>query len=125
VPADLSKHTCIVHNTGPHSDVWTFITPAGPQDVQVSGGFLANAATAVHLAVRTGYGIAFLGLPEVFDDLRSGELVRVLTDFPAPGFPISLVYPSRRHLAPRTRLVLDFIEKQIREVRAMIAKDIG
>jgi DNA-binding transcriptional LysR family regulator len=124
VPADLSNHTCIVHSTGPHSDVWTFITPAGPKDVQVSGGFLANDATAVHLAVGTGYGIAFLGLPSVFDDLRSGELVRVLSDFPTPGLPISLVYPSRRHLAPRTRLVLDFIEKQVREVRAMFATDI-
>lgn len=125
VPADLSKHTCIVHNIGPHSDVWTFITPAGPQDVRVSGGFLANDATAVHLLVRTGYGIAFLGLPEVFDDLRSGELVRVLSDFPTPGLPINLVYPSRRHLAPRTRLVLDFIEKQVREIRAMFATDIA
>jgi DNA-binding transcriptional LysR family regulator len=76
----------------------------------------------VHLAVRTGYGIAFLGLPEVFDDLRSGALVRVLSDFPTPGLPISLVYPSRRHLAPRTRLVLDFIEKQVREVRAMFGQ---
>jgi DNA-binding transcriptional LysR family regulator len=29
-PADLSTHRCIVHNIGPNSDVWTFITPAGP-----------------------------------------------------------------------------------------------
>jgi DNA-binding transcriptional LysR family regulator len=67
-------------------------------------------------AVRTGYGIALVGLPEVFDDPQSGALVRVLSDFPTPGLRISLVYPSRRHLAPRTRLVLDFIEKQVREV---------
>lgn len=116
-PADLPSHTCIVHDIGPHSDVWTFITPAGVQAVQVSGGLIADEAVVVRMAARTGYGIAFLGLPEVFDDLQSGELVRVLGDFQAPALPISLVYPSRRHLAPRTRLVLDFIEKQIREVR--------
>jgi hypothetical protein len=29
--------------------------------------------------------------------------------FPAPGIPFSLVYPSRRNLAPRTRLVMDLI----------------
>jgi DNA-binding transcriptional LysR family regulator len=118
-PADLSNHTCIIHDIGPHSDVWTFITPDGPQDFQVSGGLIANETTAVHLAVLTGYGIAFLGLPAVFDDLRNGELVRVLSDFPAPALPINLVYPSRRHLAPRTRLVRDFIDKQVREVRTM------
>jgi DNA-binding transcriptional LysR family regulator len=119
-PADLVNHTCIVHHVGPDSDVWTFLTPEGPQDLRVSGGFLANDSRAVHLAARTGYGIAFLSLVEVFDDLRSGELVRVLSDFPAPGSPVSLVYSSRRHLAPRTRIVLDFILEQIRQIQAVL-----
>jgi DNA-binding transcriptional LysR family regulator len=117
-PADLANHTCIVHGVGPNSDVWTFVTPDGSKDFLVSGGFLANDVRAVHLAARTGYGIAYLALFEVFDDLRSGRLVRVLRDFPAPGVPYSLVYPTRRHLAPRTRLVIDFIWEQFRQVQA-------
>jgi DNA-binding transcriptional LysR family regulator len=119
-PADLVSHTCIVHDVGPDPDVWTFVTPKGPQDIRVAGGFLANDSRTVHLAARTGYGIAFLSLLEVFDALRSGELVRVLSDFPAPSIPFSLVYPSRRHLAPRTRLVLDFIFKQFRQIQAAL-----
>jgi hypothetical protein len=81
----------------------------------------------VHLAARTGYGIAYLGLLEVFDDLRSGALVRVLSDFPAAGVPVNLVYPSRRNLAPRTRLVMDFIWEQVRQVLAELetASDVG
>jgi DNA-binding transcriptional LysR family regulator len=122
-PAELANHTCIVHDVGPASDVWTFVTPEGPQDFRVSGGFLANDGRAVHLAARSGYGIAFLVLFEVFDDLRSGQLVRVLNDFPAPALPFSLVYPSRRHLAPRTRLVLEFILEQVRQVRATLATE--
>ena len=117
-PADLANHTCIVHGVGPNSDVWTFVTPDGPKDFQASGGFLANDVRAVHLAARTGYGIAYLALFEVADDLRNGRLVRVLRDFPAPGVPFNLVYPSRRHLAPRTRLVIDFIWEQVRQVEA-------
>jgi DNA-binding transcriptional LysR family regulator len=120
-PADLVNHTCIVHNIGPDSDVWTFLTPDGRRDLRVSGGFLANDARAVHLAARTGYGIAYLTLVEIFDDLRSGRLVRVLSDFPAPGVPFSLVYPSRRHLAPRTRVVMDFIWEQLRKLQAELA----
>jgi DNA-binding transcriptional LysR family regulator len=76
---------------------------------------------AVHLAARTGYGIAYLVLVEVADDLRSGRLIRMLDDFPAPGVPFSLVYPSRRHLAPRTRLVMDFIWEQVRQIQAELA----
>jgi DNA-binding transcriptional LysR family regulator len=120
-PADLANHTCIVHGVGPNSDVWTFVTPDGSKDFLVSGGFLANDVRAVHLAARTGYGIAYLALFDVFDDLRSGRLVRVLRDFPAPGVPYSLVYPSRRHLAPRTRLVMDFIWAQLRQAQAELA----
>jgi DNA-binding transcriptional LysR family regulator len=112
-----------VHDVGPDSDVWTFVAPEGPKDFRVSGGFLANDVRAVHLAARTGYGIAYLALVEVFDDLRSGALVRVLRDFPAPGVRFSLVYPSRRHLAPRTRLVMDFIWEQVRQVQAETASD--
>jgi DNA-binding transcriptional LysR family regulator len=120
-PAELANHTCILHDIGLDSDVWTFATPEGPKDFRVSGGFLANDMRAVHIAARTGYGIAYLALFEVADDLRSGRLVRVLRDFPAPGVPFSLVYPSRRHLAPRTRLVMDFIWAQIRQVQAEVA----
>jgi DNA-binding transcriptional LysR family regulator len=120
-PADLASHTCIVHDIGPDSDLWTFVTPEGPRDFRVSGGFLANDVRAVHLAARTGYGIAHLTLVEVVDDLHSGKLVRVLSDFPTPGVPFSLVYPSRRHLAPRTRLVMDFIWEQVRQVQAELA----
>ena len=120
-PADLASHTCIVHDIGPDSDIWTFDTPEGPKDIRVAGGFLANDVRAVHLATRAGYGIACLALLEVFDDLRSGTLVRVLRDFPVAGLPFSLVYPSRRHLAPRTRLVMDFIWEEIRKIRAELA----
>ena len=120
-PADLANHTCIVHGVGPNSNVWTFAMPDGHKDFLVSGGFLANDVRAVHLAARTGYGIAYLALFDVFDDLRSGRLVRVLRDFPARGVPYSLVYPSRRHLAPRTRLVIDFIWEQFRQAQAELA----
>jgi DNA-binding transcriptional LysR family regulator len=120
-PAGLADHTCIIHDVGPGSDVWTFVTPQGPQGFRVSGGFLANDARAVHGAARAGYGIARLSPLEAFDDLRSGELVRVLSNFQSPGIPINLVYSSRRHLAPRTRLVLDFTLDQVRHVQAMVA----
>lgn len=112
-PDDLARHICIVLDLGADPDVWRFVTPAGLHGVRVTGGFLSNDSRAVHMAARNGYGIGFLSLVEVYDDLRSGDLVRVLSDYPAPQTPLNLVYPSRRHLAPRTRLVMDFIYDQV------------
>ena len=120
-PADLTNHTCIVHDIGRDSDKWTFVMPEGVRGFRVSGGFLANDGRAVHGAARAGYGIAFLSPLEALDDLRSGELIRVLSDFQSPGIPLNLVYPSRRHLAPRTRLVLDFIREDVRQILAALA----
>jgi DNA-binding transcriptional LysR family regulator len=120
-PAALADHTCIVHDLGPDSDVWTFVTPEGTKSVRVSGGFLANDIRAVHLAARSGYGIGNVVLVEVFDDLHNGTLVRVLRDYPGAGVQFNLVYPSRRHLAPRTRLVLDFIWEQVRQIQEELA----
>jgi DNA-binding transcriptional LysR family regulator len=120
VLADLEHHTCILHNVGSDSDVWTFVTPEGPKQVHVNGGFLANDFRAVRQAAEIGYGIALLPLLEVFDDLQSGQLFSLLNGFPAPGFPVSLVYPSRRHLAPRTRVVMEFVLAQMQEVRSSL-----
>ena len=120
-PQDLVKHACFILDVGSEPNLWRFTGPAGaPVEVQVSGGFLSNDSRSVHLAARSGYGIAFLSLIEVFDDIRAGHLVRLLNDYPAHGIPLNLVYPSRRLLAPRTRLVMDFIAEQIRAaVRAV------
>lgn len=120
-PAELADHICLVHNNGPDADLWTFTTPETTLSVRVSGSFIANDSSAVHLAARGGHGMAFLPLIEVFDDLRAGDLVFVFRDYPSPPVPVSLVYPSRRHLAPRTRLVLDFMLEQIRDVQAVVA----
>lgn len=120
LPTDLDVHSCLVHDTGPDSDVWTFTTTDGAQDIRVKGDFVANDGEVVHLASRAGQGIAFLPMIEVFDDLRVGHLVRVLDKFPSVAAPINLVYPSKRHLAPRTRLVMDFMMDQVREVRELL-----
>lgn len=121
IPVELASHICIVHDVGPESDMWTFAGPAGPETVRVSGGLLASDGSAVHLAARAGYGIASLPLVQVVDDLRNGELVRVLGEYPSPGLPFSLVYSSRRHLAPRTRVVMEFIVEQVRQIRASVS----
>jgi len=120
-PADLAGHTCLIHDIGSNPETWTFAAPHGTEEIRVSGRFRANDSVAVLLAARAGYGVAYLAEVQVFDDLRNGTLVRALRDYPDPGLPLSLVYPSRRHLAPRTRLVMEFIAAQIEQARGVVA----
>jgi DNA-binding transcriptional LysR family regulator len=46
--------------------------------------------------------------------LRSGQLVQVLTDYAAMGPPISVLFPSNRHLAPKVRVFIDFVADILR-----------
>jgi DNA-binding transcriptional LysR family regulator len=47
MPEDLTAHRCIVHETGPDSDRWTFTGPEGPVKVQVTGPLHVSSATMV------------------------------------------------------------------------------
>jgi len=76
MPTELAAHFCLVHDTGPDSNVWTFTTPEGAQEIRVNGDFVANDRGLVRLASRSGQGIAFLPMIKVFDDLRGPPRTR-------------------------------------------------
>jgi DNA-binding transcriptional LysR family regulator len=119
-PTHLTKHACIIYEVGPDCAVWQFSGPDGPIEVAVSGPFRANNRLVMHHAALAGHGVALLPLISVADDLRAARLSRVLTGFPSQCSQTYLIYPSRRHLAPRTRVVIDFLVTQVRLVQTQI-----
>ena len=58
----------------------------------------------------------------MIDDLRAGRLYRAVEDYPSQRLPVYIVYPSRRNLAPRTRVVMDFLVELTREISALLAQ---
>jgi len=121
VPEDLMAHTCLIHNVAQDSDTWRFTGQDGPINVRVSGPLIANNTASINIAVRTGLGIALLPEIQVIDDLRAGRLFRLLNDYPSQLVPVHILYPSRRNLAPRTRVVMDFLVEQTREISSLLA----
>jgi DNA-binding transcriptional LysR family regulator len=121
VPDDLAAHACLLHDSGVDASEWRFTGPDGPLSVRVSGAFIANDSAAVLLAARSGHGIALLPEIQIIDDLRAGRLYRLLNDYPSQLVPVFIVYPSRRNLAPRTRVVMDYLVEQTREIAALLA----
>jgi DNA-binding transcriptional LysR family regulator len=119
-PVDLATHTCLIHDATPEPELWRFTGADGPISVRVSGAFIANDSQAVQRAARAGYGIASLPEIQLIDDLRAGRLFRLLEDYPSQRVPVQIVYPSRRNLAPRTRVVMDFLVEQTREISMLL-----
>jgi DNA-binding transcriptional LysR family regulator len=115
-PADLINHTCIIQDMGPDSNHWVFTGPEGPVDVEVTSSFRSNNSMVVRQAAVSGYGIALLGDPLTINDIRTGRLYRLLPKYAARRRQAFIVYPSRRHLAQRTRLVIDFLIEEFRQL---------
>jgi DNA-binding transcriptional LysR family regulator len=119
-PSDLLTHTCIIHDNGPGSTHWAFTGPEGAVDVEVGSAFRSNNNLVVRQAALAGYGIALLGDPLTLPEIRAGRLYRLLPNYTARRRPTFIVYPSRRHLAHRTRVVIDFLVEQFRRLDARL-----
>ena len=88
--------------------------------MRVTGAFIANDSEAVRRAARAGHGVALLPEIQLIDDLRAGRLFRLMEDYQSQRVPVHIVYPSRRNLAPRTRVVMEFLLQQTREIAALL-----
>ena len=108
-PRDLRGHDCIVQHRYGADHLWRFTGPEGEVTMPVAGRFGADNGTAVLRAAVAGVGIALLADLLTGPGIRAGRLRPLMTDYAATGQPITVVYPSRRNLSPRVRVVIDFI----------------
>ena len=75
----------------------------------------------------SGYGIALLGDPYHGERHPVEPSVSAAAELFARRRPAFIVYPSRRHLAQRTRVVIDFLVEavQLLEVRLRDGREWG
>jgi DNA-binding transcriptional LysR family regulator len=117
-PEDLANHDCIVRRMRPGDDEWRLTGPEGTTCVAVRGVVSTNNNEAVREAALNGLGVALLPEYLVVDDLRAGRLQHVLLEHGSDTAPAYVVYSSRQNLAPRTRVVIDFLVEEVRRLRA-------
>ena len=117
-PDDLVGHHCIVHRVTPNDSEWRLIGPNGPVCIAVQGMISTNNHAAVRTAALGGLGIGLLPEYQIVDDVEAGILKRVLPEYTSEALPAYLVYPSRRHLAPRTRVVIEFLIEEVHKLRS-------
>lgn len=72
-----------------------------------------DSADALRSAALAGLGIAHLPWLLVADDLDAGRLVPVLPEIRIDPLPVHILYPARRHLPARVRLLIDMIGERL------------
>ncbi len=114
-PADLARHRCLSYaNFG--KSVWKLSRGEQTAQVSVGGHLSANEATALLRAALAGGGIALQPTYLASPHLADGSLHAVLPDWTLPDMAIYALYPSRKHLSPAVRALLDFLVERFRVV---------
>ncbi|MFC5521713.1 LysR family transcriptional regulator [Polaromonas jejuensis] len=110
VPADLAAHRCIGYTYAATADEWRFVDGEGrPHAVRVNCVMHANNGDTVREAALAGQGIIWQPAFLVGSDLQQGRLLPLLPGYRMPDIDVLAVYPSRRHLSAKVRVMVDFL----------------
>jgi DNA-binding transcriptional LysR family regulator len=107
--ADLSRHRIIhyANQLGRHGAGWEY--QRGKEICSMRSALVVNGTDAYQAACLAGLGLIQAPVRGARHLLDQGLLVEVMPDFKAAPMPVSLLYPHRRHIAPRVTAFLNWI----------------
>lgn len=108
-PGDLLVHRCLYYTNLRSSGTWPFQQADTITYQKVKPVFSSNNGDIISMTAVAGKGVAFLPDFLVESELKAETLVPLLTDYSLPEMPVSVVYPSRKHVSASLKAFLDFI----------------
>lgn len=111
LPSDLVHHNCIVLNENYN---WEFKVDGKTVHQRISGSFQTNYSEALIEAIKDGLGLGMICYWQAHEVLQNGDLILALPEFfPGRDQTLYAVYPSRRHLPTKTKILIEYIEKNL------------
>lgn len=110
-PSDIHQHECVsfrVPTTG-MARPWQFRDGRKNLELKPSSRIVMNEGEALVAAATAGLGLIQVPRIMAATRIQRGELKDVLERFAPAAMPISLVYPSARHLPSRLRALIELL----------------
>lgn len=111
---DLQYHACLSVSVQGLDDErrWTIDNESGHEKIPVNTVFVSNIGDSLIIAARCAVGLVYL--PDLFvrQDIAESRLVQVLAEFSLTT-SVSAVYPFRRHMSYKIRMVLEFLTENL------------
>lgn len=114
-PSELAEHCCLSYRTNPGKNYWRFKQAQDTLDVPITGPVNADSLVFLRNTALGARGIIMIPTWMIRDELKHGNLVPLLEDFPLepPSTPIHAVFAHNRHLAPKVRAFVDFLAERM------------
>ncbi len=113
-PSDLTGHTIIAYTLLSMGEQWDFDGPDGTVGVRVAPRMRSNSGDTCCAAALQHGGIVLQPTFLVDSALRAGTLVEVLPDYRSIELGVYAVYPNRKYLPPKVRVLVDFLVNALR-----------
>ncbi len=108
-PTQLTEHNCLQYTLVNRRDYWQFIDLQGnPLRIKTRGNLSSNNGENLRLASESGLGISLLPEFTLTNEIESGKLIPLLTDYKTSTLTSYAIYPSRRYLPEKTRALINF-----------------
>lgn len=117
----LQQHDCIqfVLPSRGQAVPWLFRQNGRDMEIPTRGGIrCADDILGPVTLARHGAGLLQTYRFIVEQDLKEGRLEEVLAEFGGASRPFSLLYPSKRHIPQRVRVLIDFFVSRIARTRS-------
>ena len=122
-PTDLHHHACVAFVTLDRDlqNEWQFAKSGVRQKVKFAPKLLVQGTEAVREAGVAGCGIIRLGIFAVEDEVRSGKLVPVLTDWDCTGAPpYAAIYRKTRPMLQTRQRICSAFGARIPTLQALV-----
>jgi DNA-binding transcriptional LysR family regulator len=106
-PEDLARHKNIVFTEPKPRDELLFTRGGRQIRVKVRATLTGNHAAALQVAVHKGVGLAMMPSFVAARDLEAGSIEAVLTDWSLPDLHVFAVYPHRRFVSSKVKVVVE------------------
>ncbi|MGB8856700.1 MAG: LysR family transcriptional regulator [Burkholderiales bacterium] len=116
-PADLVTHDIISYSYWSTKDEWYFDGPDGKVSVKTHPCIHTNSGDTCRLAALAHQGIILQPSFLVGEDLKNGTLIELMPSFHSIELGIYAVYPTRKHVAPKLRALIDFLSAHFSQAR--------
>lgn len=117
-PPELSHHRVLAYSLLSSGDVWTFShrnDATHQATVRVAPVMRSNNGDTCRDAALGGQGIVLQPDFLVGDVLESGQLIELMPDWQGGELGIHAVYPSRRYLSAKVRLLVDYLVERLQQ----------
>ncbi|WP_349571108.1 LysR family transcriptional regulator [Azotobacter salinestris] len=106
---DLLNHDILIYNHANEPRKLRFTRGDEESAIKIDPVLESNDGQILCAAAKAGAGILIQPMYIIYDDVVSGALVPVLSDWDLPRLTINIAFQERRYMPARTRLFIDFL----------------